>query len=96
MVQPGADDAQDHDPYEQVPDVLGVFAAAPRLAGRQPGRQHGAEHNEEPVPVHLERPELKLRPDSCFSYLKNRLYVRTVSTKPVKIVYFQLCSITAK
>ena len=49
-----------------------------------------------PYQCDLEGTELKQDRIHYVNYLRNRLYVRTASTKPVKIVYFQLCSITPK
>ena len=59
VVQPGADDAQDEHPDQQVPDMLGVFAAALGLDGRDPGGHQCAEHDQQPVPVYLKWAEIE-------------------------------------
>ena len=59
VVEPGADDAQDEHPDQQVPDVLGILAAALGLEGRDPGGHQRAEHDQQPVPVYLKWAEIE-------------------------------------
>ena len=58
VIQAGPDDSQDEHPGQQVPHVLGVFAASFGFFGGEPGRQQSSHDDQYPVPVNLERPNL--------------------------------------
>ena len=59
MIEAGADDPEQEDDDQHVPDMLGVLALPFGYLRGQQRAQHGAAHDEHAVPMYLKRAELK-------------------------------------